>query len=200
MGKFDLIENEKLRKQIEFIIECDKAKQVLRRTALTDCSRRENDAEHSWHLAVCAMVLFEYAPDGADLGKTVQMVTVHDLVEIYAGDTFAYDEQGNSTKQKRENEAANRLFGMLGEQGEFFRSLWNEFEQCSTPTALYGRALDCLQPLLHNFVTEGYTWKGNHITAEMVLKRNEPCRRAMPEVWKIVEKIVDDSRQKGLLE
>ncbi|MBQ6266095.1 MAG: HD domain-containing protein [Clostridia bacterium] len=200
MTNFDFVENEKLRNQLDFIIECDKAKNVFRRTALTDCSRRENDAEHSWHLAVCAMTLFEYAPAGADLGRTVQMVTVHDLVEIYAGDTFAYDEQGKATKAERENEAADRLFGMLGEQGEYFRAMWNEFEECATPTALYARALDCLQPLLHNYKTEGYTWRGNHITTQMVLNRNAACREAMPEVWKIVEKIVEDSHEKGLLE
>ena len=200
MNRFDFVENEKLKKQLEFIIECDKAKNVLRKTVLTDCSRRENDAEHSWHLAVCAMVLSEYAPEGADIGRTVQMVTVHDLVEIYAGDTFAYDEQGNATKQQREAEAADRLFGILGEQGEMFRLLWNEFEECETPTALYARALDSLQPLLHNYITEGYTWRGNHITTEMVLKRNAACRKAMPEVWKVVERIVEDSQKKGLLE
>ena len=200
MSRFDFVENEKLKNQLDFIIECDKAKNVFRRTVLTDCSRRENDAEHSWHLAVCAMTLFEYAPDGADLGRTVQMVTVHDLVEIYAGDTFAYDEQGKATKQKRENEAADRLFGMLDEQGKYFHALWNEFEECETPTALYARALDCLQPLLHNYITEGYTWRGNHITTQMVLNRNSACREAMPEVWKIVERIVEDSHEKGLLE
>lgn len=199
MNDFECVKSEKLRRQLEFIITCDELKQIFRRTVLTDASRRENDAEHSWHLALCAMVLEEYAPVPLDMQKVLRLVTVHDLIEIYAGDTFAYDTAGNATKALREAVAAEKLFSVLGRQGDEFRSLWEEFEAKQTPEAQYAAAMDRLQPMLHNYVTDGYTWKEGDVHLPQVLTRMEPIRDAVPAVWEAVQAVLNDSVQKGIL-
>lgn len=199
MALFDFVDNEKLRSQLIFMVECDKVKSIFRRTLLTDSSRQENDAEHSWHLALCAMIFEEYAADEINMLKVLKMVTVHDLIEIYAGDTFAYDTQAIASKSQREHEAADRLFGMLeAEQGEEFKSLWLEFEECKTPEALYAAAMDRFQPLIHNYMTDGATWKGP-VTSDKVYERNAPVKSAAPELWKVVEGIIESSVTKGIL-
>lgn len=199
MNDFACIKSEKLRRQLEFIVTCDELKNIFRRTVLTDASRRENDAEHSWHLALCAMVLEEYAPAPLDMQKVLRMVTVHDLIEIYAGDTFAYDTAGNATKAEREAAAADKLFSALGEQGSEFRTLWEEFDAGQTPEAAFAAAMDRLQPLLHNYVTNGYTWKEGDVHASQVLTRNTPVKTAAPALWEAVEAIINDSVKKGIL-
>ena len=162
---------ERLKKQIDFIVEIDKLKHILRRTVLIDKSRRENDAEHSWHLAVMAILLKEYAAEDVDLEKVMKMVLVHDLVEIDAGDTFCYDAKANLDKRDRELCAADRLFAILPEdQAKELRRLWEEFEECTTPEARFAASLDRLQPFIHNVHTDGHTWK-NGVTSDQVHAR-----------------------------
>jgi len=184
----------RLEQQISFILEIDKLKTVLRQTLLCDRSRRENSAEHSWHLAVMAVLMAEYAPGPVDVARVVKMVLVHDVVEVDAGDTFAYDAPGNIGKEDRERKAAKRIFGLLpAEQGKELKALWEEFEARETTEAKFANALDRLQPLLHNSRTEGGTWKIHNVNRKQVMWRMDPVREGMPEVWPLVLKIVDDA-------
>ncbi|NLY42379.1 MAG: HD domain-containing protein [Clostridiaceae bacterium] len=194
--------NERLKRQIDFIAEIDKLKQVYRKTVLMDGSRNENDAEHSWHLAVMAMILSEYASDkNIDVSRVIKMVLIHDLVEIYAGDTFCYDEKGNEDKACREQQAADRLFSILPrDQAEEFRSLWEEFEERVTPEARFASSLDRFQPLLHNYNTHGHTWVKYGVKSNQVLKRNQPMAEGAPQLWEYVKEIIEDSINKGYLE
>jgi 5'-deoxynucleotidase YfbR-like HD superfamily hydrolase len=188
----------RLDQQLSFILEIDKLKTVLRQTLLTDKSRRENSAEHSWHLAVMAMLLAEYAVEPIDHIRVLKMLLIHDIVEVDAGDTFAYDTVGNTNKDERERRAADRLFGLLPvEQGCDLRALWDEFEARQTSESKYANALDRLQPLLHNWRTEGGTWRIHNVSRDKVLKRMEPVKIGMPEVYPLVEKIVDDACRAG---
>lgn len=200
MDKFSFINSEKLRKQIEFIIIIDEMKNVLRRNLVVDGSRRENDAEHSWHLAVMAMILEEYSADKVDISKVLRIALVHDLVEVYAGDTFAYDVKGNEDKLDREIMAAEKLFGMLKDgQGDEIRALWDEFEAKETPESKYANAIDRLQPLILNYLTNGHTWKLGDVHAPQIYKRMDIIRTATPELWHIVEGIISTSIETGLL-
>ena len=150
---------ERLEKQMEFILEVDKVKKIVRQTYLSDASRKENDAEHSWHLALMAVLLKEYSNEEVDLAKVIPMVLIHDLVEIDAGDTYAYDEAGAETKRERETKAADRIFGLLpGDQGTWFRELWEEFEAYETAEAKFAHVLDNAQPLLLNDASNGRSW------------------------------------------
>ncbi len=184
----------RLTQQIQFIIEIDKLKNVLRQTLLTDESRRENSAEHSWHIAMMAIVLAEYAPTSdVDVLRVIKMLLIHDLVEIDAGDTFCYDVQGNQNKAAREIQAANRLFGLLPEdQGAELRSLWEEFEAQETAAAQFAAALDRLQPLLHNQQTRGGTWRIHGITRDQALWRIHPLKEGAPALWPFVQKVIED--------
>lgn len=200
MNNFDFIKSDKMKNQIAFIIEIDEMKRILRRNLHADGSKRENDAEHSWHFAVMAMILEEYCADKADIGKVIKIALVHDLIEIYAGDTFAYDAKGNEDKEEREKKSADRLFGMLDpEQGAYFRALWDEFEAMETPESRYANAIDRLQPLLLNYLTDGHTWKLGDVHAPQILKRMDIIRTATPELWHIVEGIISTSIEKGIL-
>ena len=183
----------RLTQQIQFIIEIDRLKQVIRQTLLTDGSRWENSAEHSWHLAVMAIVLAEYAPEGVDIFHAIKMLLIHDLVEIDAGDTFCYDVQGNESKAAREAQAALRLFGLLpADQGSELRLLWDEFEKKETPTAKFAAALDRIQPLLHNQQTQGGTWGIHGIRRDQVMKRLASVETGAPELWPFVLQVIDD--------
>jgi putative hydrolases of HD superfamily len=194
------VETNQLSQQIQFILEIDKLKLILRQTLLTDSSRRENTAEHSWHIAVMAIVLAEYAPPGTDIGRVIKMLLVHDLVEIDAGDTFCYDVQGYLSKAEREVEAANRLFGMLPTQQEQeLRMLWDEFEEQSTQDAKFAAALDRIQPFLHNQKTEGGTWRIHGISREQVMKRMAPVETGAPKLWAFVLQLIDDCVASGYL-
>ena len=164
--------NFRLDQQLRFTAEIDKMTSILRRTMLIDGSRRENDAEHSWHIAVMALIFEEYATQNVDVSRAVKMCVVHDLIEIYAGDTFAYDAAGNADKAEREAAAAEKLFAQLPkEQGAEIRLLWEEFDAMQTPDAKYAACMDRLQPFLHNTLTSGHTWVEGGTVRASVEKR-----------------------------
>ena len=159
----------RLEQQMNFIIEIDKLKEIVRQTYISSAERKETDAEHAWHFAIMAVLLAEYANEPVDVMKVVKMALIHDLVEIDAGDTYLYDEEGAKTKADRENKAADRLFHMLPEdQGEEFDSIWREFEERKTPEARFAAALDRLQPVMLNDATNGKAWEEHGITEEQV--------------------------------
>ncbi len=189
---------ERFEKQLRFLKEIDGMKNVLRQTMLVDYSRRENDAEHSWHFAVMALILAEYGDGEVDLFRVLKMALVHDLVEVYAGDTFAYDVKGNEDKEAREQEAADKIFGLLPkEQGQELRDLWEEFDAMETRDALYAACIDRLQPFINNYFTQGHTWRRGNVSPEQVYKRMEPIKYGAPELWKFVEFVIEDSIKKG---
>lgn len=189
----------RLEQQMRFLVEVDKMKSVYRRTILIDKTRRESDAEHSWHFALMAMLLAEYAdPEKVDCARVIRMALVHDLIEIYAGDTFAYDVQGNQDKRQRETEAADKLFALLPEdQAAEIRALWEEFDAMETPDAQYAAAIDRLQPFLNNYLTQGHTWGLGGVKSAQVYERMDPIRVALPEVWPFVDKMIQESIEKG---
>ena len=195
-------DHNRLRKQIQFILEIDKLKKIVRQTPLTDRSRKENDAEHSWHIALMAVLLIEHAEkETMDILRVVTMLLVHDLVEIDAGDTFCYDEAGNSDKLERETKAADRIFNLLPEdQAAYFRSLWDEFEAKDTAESKYAAAMDRLQPLLHNYNTEGGTWKEHQVPKDQVINRNHPIADGSTFLWEYAAGLIDDAVVKGYLE
>lgn len=194
-------DNNRLKKQIQFILEIDKLKNIVRQTLLTDQSRRETDAEHSWHVALMAVLLLEHAEDkDIDLARTVTMLLVHDLVEIDAGDTFCYDESGNADKLARETKAADRIFDLLPEdQAAYFRALWDEFEAGQTTESRFAAAMDRLQPILNNYATEGGTWKEHQIHKNQVLKRIHPIADGSKTLWDYAAGLLDDAVGKGFL-
>ena len=193
--------DERFEQQLKFLAEIDKMKSVFRQTVLIDKSRREDDASHSWHFAVMAMMLAEHCADqSVDFNRVVKMALVHDLIEIYAGDTFAYDAAGNTDKQLREEAAADKLFSLLPQdQGQEIRALWEEFDAERTPDAKYACAIDRLQPFVNNLMTEGHTWKRHGVTAAQVYKRMDPIRAAMPDIWDFIVKSIDDCIRKGYI-
>jgi len=195
------VQSSRLAQQIQFIVEIDKLKSVLRQTLLTDGSRQENSAEHSWHLAIMAIVLAEYASSSdVDVLHVIKMLLVHDLVEIDAGDTFCYDMQGYQTKAVREAQAATRLFGLLPEeQGAELRAIWEEFETKETAAARFAAALDRLQPLLHNQQTRGGTWQIHGITHYQVLRRVYPIKAGAPALWPFVQQVLEECIAAGYL-
>ena len=184
--------NDRLSRQMAFLAEADRLKTIIRRTPLSDNSRLENSAEHSWHLALAALALREHAPAGVDLGRVLELVIVHDLVEIDAGDTFAYDVAAHHDKAERERAAAARIFGLLPrDQGERLRGLWEEFEAAETPEAGCANALDRLQALLQNMQAGGGSWTIHRVTRSQVLKRMAPIETALPTVWPFVVDVID---------
>ena len=192
---------ERLMRQIQFITEIDKMKQIYRKNVVIGTERNENDAEHSWHLAMMAILLSEYAADPEmDLLKVVKMVLIHDLVEIDAGDTFCYEEEGYKDKEEREKKAAKRLFNMLPtDQAQEILSLWREFEDLNTPEARFAACLDRFQPLILNYNTKGHTWQIPGVTKEDVFKRNSLLKENASELWKFAEELIEDSVRKGFL-
>ena len=191
----------RLHQQIAFILEIDKLKKVLRQTYLTDQSRKENDAEHSWHIAVMAVVLSEYAAKKQiDMLHVLKMLLLHDLVEIDAGDTFCYDTAGNSKKLEKETEAAKRIFNLLpADQALEFGNLWKEFEARQSPEARFAAALDRFQPLLHNYHTQGGTWREHAIERPQVIQRNRPIKDGAPDLWEHAAGLIDAAVEKGFL-
>ena len=192
---------ERLQKQLDFIVEIDRMKTVYRQNVLIHEDRQENDAEHSWHLAVMAMLLREHFNEPhIDLLKSIKMALIHDLVEIYAGDTFCYDEEGKKDKLEREKESANRLFALLPEdQSQEFHDLWEEFEQAASGEARFAACLDRLQPLLLNINTEGHTWRKPGVTKEKILERNAILKDNAPKLWAFVVQAVEDGVEKGYI-
>lgn len=200
MDKFSFIKDEKLQKQIKFAIVIDEMKNVFRRNLIIDGSRRENDAEHSWNLAMLAMLFEEYSTEKVNIEKVLKIALVHDLIEVYAGDTFAYDAKGNEDKLQREIESAEKLFGILDPvQGAEIRALWDEFEAKETPESKYANAIDRIQPLINNYMTNGHTWKEGDVHAPQIYKRMDIIRTTTPSLWPIVEGIINTSIEIGIL-
>jgi len=192
--------SDRLRQQIAFLLEIDKVKQIVRQTLIADGSRRENDAEHSWHLGVMAGVLAEYGPSNMDLGRVLRMLLAHDLVEIDAGDTYCYDAAACLTQRDREVAAAERIFNLLPkDQAGELRALWEEFEARETPEARFAAALDRVQPVLLNYHTQGKAWLARGITRGQVLDRNSHIERGAPGLWNYIRSLIDDAVEKGYL-
>lgn len=191
----------RLAQQLRFIVEIDQLKGILRQTLLTDASRRENSAEHSWHIAMMAIVLAEYAPPGVEIGHVIKLLLVHDLVEIDAGDTFCYDVQHNQSKADREQQAADRIFGLLPPaQTTELRALWDEFEAQATPAAQFAAALDRLQPMLNNWQTQGGTWKQHGISHDRALHRASAIAVGAPPLWPSIQNLLAAAVAQGYLQ
>jgi putative hydrolases of HD superfamily len=192
------VSDHRLGQQIAFLLEADKLKLILRQTPLADNSRQENSAEHSWHLTLAALTLQEYAPAGTEVMHAVRLAIVHDLVEIDAGDTFAYDATHHETKPERELAAAERIFGLLpADQAEVFRGWWNEFEAQQTPSARFANVLDRLQPLLLNMQSGGGSWTAHRVARSQVLRRMQPVQLWMPAAWPLVLDTIDQACGNG---
>ncbi len=192
--------DDRLAQQLRFVVEIDRLKTVLRQTLLTDASRQENSAEHSWHLALMAALLAEHAGAPVDVARTMTMVLVHDLVEIDAGDAFCYDAAANVGREERERAAAERVFGLLpAEQAAGLRALWEEFEAGVTPDARFAVALDRFQPLLQNLHSGGGSWRAHGIARGQVLRRMEPIRTGAPGLWPRVLAVVEQAVATGHL-
>ena len=186
--------------QLQFLLEIDKLKSIQRRSILMDGSRRENSAEHSWHIAVAALLLAGYANETIDVCRVIKMLLLHDLVEIDAGDTFIYDDAARSQQLEREQSAARRIFGLLpDEQAGEWRMLWDEFEARSTPEAKFARAMDRLMPILHNYQTEGGSWRANGVHKGQVVDRVNSIGEGAQFLWDYVQSVLDDAVAKGYL-
>ena len=184
--------HERIEQQIRFILEVDRLKEVFRQTVCTQSRRAENDAEHSWHLCLAVIVLAEHANSpGLDVLRVLKMVIVHDLVEIDAGDTFAYDTARMAGQHEREAVAAQRIFGLLpADQAAEFRALWDEFEERRTPEARFAAAVDRLQPVLLNCSTEGAAWRRHRVTADRVLARNAHIAEGSAALWEEAKRLI----------
>ena len=189
---------ERLKKQMEFIIEVDKLKDIIRQTNLTNGERKENDAEHSWHLALMAVFLSEYAKEPVDVLQVIKMVLIHDLVEIDAGDTYLYDEAGNGTKAAREQKAAERIFNILpGDQAEELFQLWQEFEDRKTPESKFANTLDRIQPVLLNDATEGRAWREHDVCIDQIMSKNEYTSQGSDVLWTYIQDVFEKNIENG---
>lgn len=192
--------NERLEKQLKFMLELDKMKNLYRQTYVLHEDRKENDAEHSWHLAVMAFLLAEYSNEPVDVLHVMKMVLIHDVVEIDAGDTYCYDEDGYKTKADREEKAAQRIFGLLpDDQRNEFYTLWREFEDCRTPEARFAAVLDRMQPLMLNYTKGGISWQEHGICSQQVLDRNMPFFDVSDNLSEKIRAIINDAAEKGWL-
>ena len=193
------MDEKRLEQQIAFCREIDKEKFIGRQTWLTGATRKENDAEHAWHMAVMTVLLSEYANEEIDVLRTMTMLLIHDLVEIYAGDTYAYDEEGKKTQKRRELVAADRLFQMLPEdQGKKFREIWEEFEAENTPESRSARTMDNLQPMMLNAATDGKSWADRGIRLSQILGRNKNTAKGSEVLWEYAkENFLQPNLEKG---
>lgn len=193
------MDEKRLEQQIAFCREIDKEKFIGRQTWLTGAVRKENDAEHAWHMAVMTVLLSEYANEEIDVLRTMTMLLIHDLVEIYAGDTYAYDEEGKKTQKSRELAAADRLFQMLPEdQGKKFREIWEEFEAENTPESRFARTMDNLQPMMLNAATDGKSWADRGIRLSQILGRNKNTAKGSEVLWEYAkENFLQPNLEKG---
>jgi putative hydrolases of HD superfamily len=192
--------SERLRQQLEFLVEIDKAKSIFRQSYVTDGSRKENDAEHMWHLALFVLVLAEHAGEPIDVLRVLKMVVIHDIVEIDAGDVFVYDDAARVGKAAAEAEAAERLYGLLpADQGAEYRALWEEFEAKATPEARFAGAVDRLQPVLLNLTTKGRSWAEHGITSDRVLALNARIGDGSPALWDHARGLLEAARSDGYL-
>ena len=193
--------DDRLKKQMAFALEMDKEKGIGRQTYILDALRKENDAEHGWHLALMTMVLSEYSNEPIDVARTMSMVVIHDIVEIDAGDTYAYDNVGNATKALREQKAADRIFNILpSDQSAYFMELWREFEEANTPEAKFANTIDSVQPLMLNHASDGLAWREHQVEAEKVRQRAErKIRPGSERLYQMVLELIDDNVKKGNL-
>lgn len=190
--------DERLQKQLDFILEIDKEKNIRRQTLISDASRQETDAEHAWHLAVMCALLSEYSNEKIDVAHTMLMVLMHDLVEIDAGDTYAYDEEGNKSKEERELKAADRIYNLLPpDQARMARELWDEFEAMETPEARFANTLDKIQPVFLNDAAGGISWTRHGVYIDQILKRDARVHEGSEELWKYTKKILDKNVENG---
>lgn len=187
-----------LARALEFVIEADKMKSIFRKSSIYDGSRRENDAEHSYHISLMALAFEKYAPEGVDLLRVLKMLIVHDIVEIDAGDTFAYDATGALSKKARESAAADRLFSMT-ENGAELRALWEEFDAMETPDALYAISLDRLQPFIANCLNKGDTWFAGGVGKEAIMRRMAPLEKGLPALWPTILQLIEENVDKGYI-
>lgn len=194
------MDKERFEKQLAFILEADKEKNILRQTHLTGYTRRENDAEHAWHMAMMIYLLKEYSNEDFDVAKAMMMALIHDIVEIDAGDTYAYDTVGLATQKEREEKAAERIFGILpDDQREHLRSLFEEFEVGETPEARFARAMDNFQPLLLNDSNNGGDWREHNVSRTQVTNRQKRTKLGSEEIWDYSEKLIEENVCKGNL-
>ncbi|MBQ6442316.1 MAG: HD domain-containing protein [Lachnospiraceae bacterium] len=194
------MDKERLKKQLAFILETDKEKNIIRQTHLTEHGRRENDAEHAWHMAIMTYLLKEYANEEIDLARTMMMVLIHDIVEIDAGDTYAYDPEAKKTQEQREAAAADRIFSLLPEdQGEELLALFREFEANETPEARFAKTMDNMQPMLLNHSNGGSDWKEHGVARSQVMKRNERTAAGSEVLWEYMKGLIDGHTANGEL-
>jgi len=199
MDTIDINYNQRLEKQLNFIIEIDKVKHILRKSKLFDGNRFENDAEHSWTICIMAFLLKEYSNFSINLEKVILMLLIHDIVEIDAGDTFLYSAERNNVHDI-EKKAAERIFGLLdNDQKDYLMNLWDEFEEKETNEAKFASIFDRLEPLLQNYINEGFNWKKYNITYDMIIKNNKHIENGSKEIWEFVLKILDKALEKGYL-
>lgn len=191
---------ERLNKQLGFALEIDKEKNILRQTYLSGNGRRENDAEHAWHMAVMSYLLKEYSNEEIDIARVMIMCLIHDIVEIDAGDTFAYDDKGKESQREREEKAADRIFGLLpADQRDELRAIFEEFEAQETPEAKFARAMDNVQPLMLNDSNDGSSWKEHNVRAEQVIKRQERTRPGSEVLYQKSMELVKKNKEAGKL-
>jgi putative hydrolase of HD superfamily len=191
----------RLADQLGFVLEVDRLKSVLRRGYVADGSRRENTAEHSWTLALMAFVLAEHAAEPVDVATVVRMVVIHDLVEVDAGDTYVYDDAGRAAQEAREQDAADRLYGLLpGDQGADLRALWDEFEHGTSPEARFARSVDRFAGFLLNHASLGRSWRENGVTADRVHTVNQAIEAGSPTLWAEVQRRLAGALDRGWLE
>ena len=187
-------------RKLNFIFELDKLKSIYRQTYILKEDRKENDAEHSWHLAVMVVLLAEYSNEPINIEKTIKMVLLHDVVEIDAGDTYCYDAEENKTKEKRERAAAERIYHLLPDtQAKAYISLWQEFEDCNTPESRFANAVDRFQPFVLNFLRGGQSWREHRVTVNQVRKRMEPVKDGSERLWQYICKILDKAIRDKLI-
>lgn len=191
---------DRIKKQLEFMLELDKMKNLYRQTYVLHENRKENDAEHSWHLAIMAMLFSEYSNEDIDVLHVMKMVLIHDVVEIDAGDTYCYDAEGYKSKADREEKAAQRIFGMLPEdQKEEFYALWREFEDSVTPDARFAAMLDRMHPMMLNYTKEGISWREHDIHKEQVMSRNMAYFDTSDQLAEVIKQVIEDAGEKGWL-
>lgn len=198
---FDFEIDGRLKKQLEFSLEIDNEKQVFRQTHLSGHGRNENDAEHAWHMAVMSYILKEYANEKIDIARTMIMCLIHDIVEIDAGDTYAYDDEGKKTQAEREQKAKNRIFSILPEeQAAEMKAIFDEFEANETVEARFAHAMDNIQPILLNNSNSGSDWKEHNVSAEKVYKRQEKTKLGSEKIFDLADKIIKMNIKKGNLQ
>ena len=192
------MDKERFQKQLDFILEVDKEKNILRQTHLSGYTRQENDAEHAWHMALMIYLLKEYANEDFDVAKAMMMALIHDIVEIDAGDTYAYDTKGLATQKERESKAADRIFGLLpNDQKEHLIALFEEFEEGKTPEARFAKTMDNLQPILLNDCNNGKDWRLHEVNKTQVLNRQKSSQVGSEEIWEFTKDLIERNVKKG---